>query len=586
MPFDAVCLRAVLYELSAQLVGSRVDKIYQPSRDEIVLSVRAASGNHKLLLTANPSHPRIQFTAVSRDNPATPPMFCMLLRKHLTGARVVSVTQPPMERVVDIELEALDELGVRAPRHLILEAMGRHSNLILTGADGRIIDCLRRVDAEMSEQRQVLPGLFYRLPPAQADKCNPLDVAQQELAALYAAAADTRKIFDYLLDHFAGLSPLICREMAFLLTGDVDGRLNETDETAFLRVFFALMQTIARNDFAPTLLERDGRPLDFTYCPILQYGLGTSMRRFDSFAALLDCFYAERENNERIAQRGAELIRAVTNLRARCARKLDAQRRELAQAEDRDTYRIRGDLITANLYAMQKGMRQLKCRNYYDPECAEIVIPLDPLLTPQQNAAMCYRRYTKAKTAERVLTEQIARAQADLDYLDSVLTCIHCSSEERDLNEIRQELEDNGYLKAKRSAKKQMKRPKSRPLEFMSTNGMRISVGRNNTQNDLLTCKMAGKTDVWLHTKDIHGAHVILWTQGAQADAQSLCEAAQLAAWFSQGKDDKNVAVDYAQVRHVKKPNGAKPGKVIYTNYSTLYATPERELVQRLGVKQ
>lgn len=585
MPLDAVCLRAVVQELEPSVVNARVDKIYQPARDEIILALRGREGAVKLLLTANPAHPRLQLTGVFRDNPATPPMFCMLLRKHLSGARIVSVTQPPMERVVDLELEALDELGVRAPRHLILEAMGRRANLILTGPDGRVVDCLRRVDAEMNQERQVLPGLFYHLPPTQ-EKRDPLTVERADFDALLEHAPEEQKLADFLLDHFAGLSPLICRELAYRLTGDVDGRRFETTDAEFANLFFRWMDFIRQGGLKPWLLLKDDKPKDFTYCPITQYGAAMTVRQEECFSAMLDGFYGERETAERIRQRGSDLIKAVTNLRNRAARKLENQRKELAEAEDRELLRLRGELITANLYAMQKGMRELVCQNYYDPDCAEVKIPLDPLLTPQQNAAGYYKRYNKAKTAEKMLTEQIAKGETDLDYLDSVLTCIHCAEEERDLIEIRQELEDNGYLRAKKAAKKGMKRAKSKPMEFRSTAGLRISVGRNNVQNDLLTTKMAGRSDIWFHTKEIHGSHVILWTEGEEPDLRSLTEAAQLAAWFSQGKEDKNVPVDYTPVRYVKKPAGAKPGKVIYTTYSTAYVTPERELEEKLRVRK
>ena len=584
MPLDAVCLSAVVRELTPVAVGARVDKIYQPARDEVVLALRGREGSAKLLLTANPAHPRLQLTRVFRDNPAAPPMFCMLLRKHLSGGRILSITQPPMERVVDIELETLDELGVRASRHLILEAMGRRANLVLTGPDGRIVDCLRRVDAEMSQERQVLPGMFYHLPPTQ-EKRDPLTLSEESFAALLAETPEERKIADFLLDHFAGLSPLICREIAFRLAGNVDARLFETTPEQLTAAFDRWMDTIRRGDFTPYVLLREDKPKDFTYCAVEQYGGSMSLRKENSFSELLDSFYAERENAERIRQRGSDLIKSVTNLRNRAARKLENQRRELAQAEDREALRIRGELITANLYAMQKGMKELTCQNYYDPAGGELTIALDPLLTPQQNAASYYKRYTKAKTAEKMLTEQIARGEADLDYLDSVLTCIRCSEEERDLVEIRQELEENGYLRAKKAQKRAIKRAKSKPMEFKSSTGMRISVGRNNVQNDQLTTKQAFKGDIWLHTKDIHGSHVILWTDGEQPDDRSLTEAAMLAAWFSQGKDDKNVAVDYTPVRYVKKPAGAKPGKVIYTTNSTIYVTPERELAEKLRVR-
>ena len=584
MPLDAVCLNAVIQELKPSVVGAKVDKIYQPTRDEIVLSMRGREGNAKLLLTANPAHPRIQLTQTFRDNPATPPMFCMLLRKHLSGGRILSITQPPMERVVDIELETLDELGDRASRHLILEAMGRRANLILSGPDGRIIDCLRRVDVEMNQERQVLPGMFYHLPPVQ-QKTNLLTMSQDDLLNLIKQAPEEHKIADFLLEHFAGLSPLVCREFAFALTNDTDGRLFQTEASALMERILFWKEMIQAGEFTPYVLLQDGRPKDFTYCPIRQYGDSMAIQKEPSFSVLLDHFYAEREKNERIHQRGANLIKSVTNLRNRAARKLENQKKELAQAEDREILRIRGELITANLYAMKKGMKELVCANYYDPDGGTVHIPLDSLLTPQQNAAAYFKRYAKAKTAEKVLTEQISKGKLDLDYLESVLTCIRCSEEERDLIEIRQELEDNGYLRPQKAVKKGMKRVKSKPMEFCSSTGMRISVGRNNVQNDQLTTKMAFKSDIWLHTQGIHGAHVILWTEGKEPDVTSLKEAAMLAAWFSQGKEGQNIPVDYTPVRYVKKPSGAKPGMVIYTTYSAAYVTPDGELAEKLRIR-
>lgn len=584
MPLDAVCLNAVIQELKPSVVGAKVDKIYQPTRDEIVLSMRGREGNAKLLLTANPAHPRIQLTQTFRDNPATPPMFCMLLRKHLSGGRILSITQPPMERVVDIELETLDELGDRASRHLILEAMGRRANLILSGPDGRIIDCLRRVDVEMNQERQVLPGMFYHLPPVQ-QKTNLLTMSQDDLLNLIKQAPEEHKIADFLLEHFAGLSPLVCREFAFALTNDTDGRLFQTEASALMERILFWKEMIQAGEFTPYVLLQDGRPKDFTYCPIRQYGDSMAIQKEPSFSVLLDYFYAEREKNERIHQRGANLIKSVTNLRNRAARKLENQKKELAQAEDREILRIRGELITANLYAMKKGMKELVCANYYDPDGGTVHIPLDSLLTPQQNAAAYFKRYAKAKTAEKVLTEQISKGKLDLDYLESVLTCIRCSEEERDLIEIRQELEDNGYLRPQKTVKKGMKRVKSKPMEFCSSTGMRISVGRNNVQNDQLTTKMAFKSDIWLHTQGIHGAHVILWTEGKEPDVTSLKEAAMLAAWFSQGKEGQNIPVDYTPVRYVKKPSGAKPGMVIYTTYSTAYVTSDGELAEKLRIR-
>ncbi len=576
MPFDAVCLRGVVEQLQREIVGGRVDKIYQPGRDEILLSLHGDRGTRRLLLSANPSGARLQLTAIPRENPATPPMFCMLLRKHLTGAKILSLTQPPMERSVTLELEARDELGARTRRKLVRESMGRYSNLILVDGEGRIMDCLRRVDAEMSPLRQVLPGLFYHEAPRQEGKINPLTADGEFLDTLLAATPGERKIAELLLDSFYGLSPLICREFAFQLTGDVDGRLWETDSASLKRHFASRMADIREGKLCPTVIFRNGKLSDFTYCPILQYGPESGGGEpCEDFCTLLDSFYAQRESAQRIRQRGGDLLKAVTARRDRAARKVENQRRELAQAENREELRIRGDLITANLYAMKKGMTRLTCVNYYDPEGGELTIPLDPLLTPQQNAALCYKKYNKAKTAQRVLTEQIALGEADRDYLDSVLTCIRCSTEDRDLTEIRLELENGGYLKPKRNGKKQMKQPRAQPLEFRTPAGLRMSVGRNNLQNDRLTLKTAGKTDLWLHTKALHGAHVILWTEGRQPDAESLMQAAQLAAWYSQGREESAVDVDCTQVRHVKKPAGAKPGGVIYTHYTTLRVSPK-----------
>lgn len=586
MPLDAICLTALVSELRDAVVGARIDKIHQPERDEILLALRSPTqGNVRLLLTANPAHPRLQLTRAGRENPAAPPMFCMLLRKHLSGGRILSLLQPPMERVVDLELEALDELGTRVIRHLVLEAMGRHSNLILTDQEGRIVDCLRRVDADMSARRQVLPGLFYRLPPAQ-DKRDPLSTGQEELAALLQQAPEEKKAADWLLDTFGGVSPLIARELAFRAAGDVDARLCQPGcVSGLMAAFDGLTTTVKEKNFAPYLLLKGDKPSDFSFQPILQYGPSAELRREESFSQLLDDFYAARETAERVRQRGQDLIRAVTNARDRTARKLQNQARELAATADRERWRQLGDLLTSSLHLLRRGMTTFRTVDYYDPEGAEVDIRLDPLLTPQQNAARYYRDYNKAKNAEHYLTEQIEKGRRELDYLESVLEAVSRAEGERDLQEIRQELTDTGYLKKSRSGKKPEKRQVSKPMEFRSTAGLRISVGRNNTQNDQLTLKTAFKSDLWLHTQKIHGSHVILWTEGREPDKQSVTEAAILAAYYSQAREGKNVPVDYTPVKYVKKPSGGRPGMVIYETYSTAYVTPDGELARRLRVK-
>ena len=587
MPLDALCLSGVVHELQNALSGAKIDKIYQPGRDEVVLALRAPAGNVKLLLSANPSHPRAHLTQISRENPDKPPMFCMLLRKHLSGARLLELVQPPMERVVDLRLEALDELGDRVERRLVLEAMGRHSNLILLDGEGRIMDCLRRVDSDMSARRQVLPGLFYRLPPAQ-EKLDPSSLDRAALESALAAAPEESQADKWLLDTFGGLSPLICRELAFRAGGATDARLHQMGEggrSRLLDELEGLLRSVQENSFTPVMLEKEGHPSDFTFQPISQYGPAVSCVPFPSFSPLLDRFYEQRENQERVRQRGQDLIRSVTNARDRAARKIGLQEQELAATRDRERLRQFGDIITSNLHAMEKGMSRLTAADFYDPECPQIHIPLDPLLTPQQNAAKYYKEYNKAKTAESILTLQLEKGRRDLDYLNSVLEANALAEGERDLQEIRQELTDTGYLRRPSKARDRGKRVASKPMEFRSSAGLRISVGKNNSQNDQLTTKLAYKSDIWLHTQKIHGSHVILWLEGGEADAQSLTEAAILAATFSQAGEGSRVPVDYTPVKYVKKPAGARPGMVVYTTYQTAVVDPDPELAKRLRVK-
>ena len=543
MALDAICLTAVLEELRKVLEGGRIDKVYQPSRDEIVLAIRGAGANVKLLLSASPNGPRLHLTKEVRENPAQPPMFCMLLRKHLTGARFLRLEQPELERIVLLRLESTDELGDKVRRTLVLEAMGRRANLILLDGEDRIIDCVRRVEGDVSTgQRGVMPGLLYRLP-----------------------------------DPRPGLPPLLERELDFRSNGVSRGE-NLAEKLERLK------EAMGPEGYVPYGLVREDKLVDFTFLPILQYGPDTGLRRYESFSKLLDDFYASRATAVKVGQRGADLQKAVSRVRDRVARRVAQQELEREATKDRERKRELGDILTSNLYALSKGMGTVRLTDYYDPEGREVDIPLDPLLTPQQNAAKYYKEYNKAKTAEVVLGEQIEKGKRELEYLDSVLEAIVLAEGERDLAEIRQELTDTGYLRRGAKAAKRMK-VAAKPMEFRSTAGLRISVGKNNTQNDLLTAKQAGKGDLWLHTQKIHGSHVILWTEGRTPDAGSIEEAAKLAAWFSQARDGKKVPVDYTPVKYVKKPAGAKPGMVVYTTYQTAYVDPDGELAKRLRVK-
>lgn len=572
MPLDAIFLSALTEELNQTLPGSRIDKVQQPERDSVLLQVRSQSeGNRKLLLSASSNHPRIHYTEAKYENPAQPPMFCMLLRKHLAGGRVVSLRQLPLERAVELCVESADELGELSEKRLILELMGRNSNLILTGPDGRIIDCLRRVDFEMSEKRQVLPGLYYREPPAQGK----LDFRTETVDSLYEAlgAADRPQTLDrWLMDRYAGISPLIARELAFLCTGRTDPELPETDRAALAAALSRELRGLTAG-FSPTRLLLNGERKDFSFRPIRQYEGYMTQDGFPSFSALLDDFYTGRALAERMRTRTQTLHKTLTNQLARVRRKLANQEQELEATHDRERLRRLGDIITANLYQIQRGQARLTAVDFYDPDMKQIEIPLNVTLSPQQNAAKYYKDYNKAKHAEKFLTEQIALGRTEEEYLSSVLDALSRAETERDISDIRAELTEGGYLR-QTDRKKQMKVPPSKPMEFRSSDGFQILVGRNNRQNDLLTGKLAYKTDLWLHVQKAHGSHVIIACAGAQVPDRTVTEAAELAAWFSQARQGHNVPVDLCPVRQVKKPAGAKPGMVVYENYRTVYVTP------------
>ena len=575
MPLDAVCLQAVVAELAPQITGSRIEKIQQPARDQVVLLLR---GNRRLLLSAGGGQPRLHLTELPRDNPAQPPMFCMLLRKYLSGGIIESIQQAPLERVVTLTVSAADELGERSQFSLILEAVARRANLILADKDGHIIDCLRRIDFEMNPDRQVLPGLFYHL-PTPPDKVSPFTVTEEEFAALAAAAGEGAPADQWLVRTVNGLSPLVARELTFRACGSTDAPV--TGHTAALwSAFAAWRDTVNEKHFTPAMLKRSGVPMDFTYLHVGQYGGAAEEETYTSFSRLLDDFYEKREQAERVRQKGQDLVKTASNGAARLRRKIAAQEQELAESKNRDKWRVYGELITANLYRMERGMSRLTAQNYYDPDCADVDIPLDVRLSPQENAAKYFKKYTKAKTAEKYITAQLEKARVELTYLESVLQELTLAESEQDFNDIRAELTDGGYLRAK--GRKQPQRP-SKPREFRSTAGLRILVGRNNRQNDRLTAKDAEKWDIWLHTQRIHGSHVILCTGGAQPDEQSIAEAASLAAYFSQAQDGTKVPVDFTQVKYVKKPAGSPPGFVNYTNYKTILADPSEELVKRLA---
>ena len=571
MPLDAICLSALTAELREKLEGAKIDKVQQPERDMLILSLRGRSGNFRLLLAAGAGNARVHITGESMENPAEPPMFCMLLRKHLVGARIASLEQPDHERMLALELDTRDEMGDLSRKKLVVEMIGRSANVILVGADGRIIDCMRRMDFAGDAERRLLPGMIYRLPPKQ----NKTDFFSSDSGirrALIAGADREMPVDKWLLDSFSGLSPLICREMAFRCGGSFDTLPEQLD---------ALHDTVIAGDFTPYMLLDGDKPRDFSFMPIRQYGDSMKGESFDSFSALLDAFYARRDRAERQRRRSHELSRSIKTLRDRLVRKLAGQTEELQRTTGRDEIRKNAELITANMYRLKKGDRELLCEDYYQPECPEVKIPLDPLKTPQQNAAAMYKEYNKLKAAEEHLTVLIDQGEKQLDYLNSVLEELSRAETEKDISDIRRELMETGYMKKAKGAKPERIKAQA-PLRFVSDDGLEILIGRSNTQNDELTTKLARRTDYWLHTQKVHGSHVIVRCDGLEPPETTLEQAASLAVYYSQGRDSGKVPVDYTMVRFVRKPSGAMPGKVIYTDYKTLLAESDENLAHRL----
>ena len=529
MPLDAIFITELAGELRDALSGSRIDRVHQPERDTVVLALRGTSGGVRLLVCFGSGSARVCLTQAEYENPAQPPMFCMLLRKHLLGARVMDVTQPEGERMVLIRLAGFDELGQGVEKTLAVELLGRNANLILVDGGGHIIDAARRVDSEMSPLRQLLPGLIYRLPPKPAP------------------------------GKFSGLSPLIRREMEWRGLPPEPASLAGLERT-------------------PTMLVEGGRPVDFTFMPILQYGPATESVTYPGWSALLEAFYAEKDRAEHLKSRARSLSRLVRNAKNRTERKLALRLQELAATADRETDKRRGDLITANIWRMRPGMDSVTLEDFYEPDSPLTDVPLDPRKSPARNAAAYYKQYNKKKTAREHLTGLIEENRTEAAYLASVGTELDRAQTQADLDAIRQELVRAGYIREQKSKGKRRGEKPAQPMRFVTSAGLEVLVGRNNLQNDELTFRTARRTDLWLHAQKLHGAHVILRCDGAQPDERSVYEAACLAAFWSEGGQAGRVAVDITQVRNVKKPKGARPGMVIYADQRTIQAEPKKEI--------
>jgi len=571
MAFDAFFLSAVLEEVRDQALGARVEKIHQPSRDTLILLLKCPQGRRKLIFVANPTAPRLHLSDASPENPPEPPMFCMLLRKHLSGARLNSVSQPPMERMAEFVFDCTDEMGDQVQKKLIAELMGRTCNLYLLGPDGRILDCLRRVGLDETAKRPALPGMYYQYPEA-ITKADPRDF-DNYVNLLSQPGPDL--IAERLMETFGGLSPLVCREAALFAAGSVDARMDSVAPQALARdleVFFRehLLHS------APYLhTASDGTPRQYAFCPIRQYGQCSQM---DSFGALLDSFYTLRDRKDAMRQKSQAVRKTITNLCQRLQRKLAIQEKELLATYDRERLRQLGDILTANIHRIVKGQTSVEVEDFYDENMAKIHVPISPILSPQQNAAKFYKDYSRMKNAEKELTRQIELGTQELSYLQSVLEELNRADTDAALEEIRSELQSGGYIKGD-TGKRRMKTGKLPPMRFESTDGYPIYVGRNNRQNDELTFRLARKDDLWLHAQKVHGSHVIIACAGVTPPDDTITQAAQLAAYYSEAVGGQNLPVDVTPVKQVKKPANGKPGMVIYHTYRTVIVNPYKDIV-------
>ncbi len=591
MALDGIFLKLLLKEIEQYALDARIEKVYQPGKDEIVLALRGRGFAGKLLISANSSMPRLHFTSYAPENPSSPPMLCMLLRKHLTGARLIGIRQPGLERAAFLDFDCINEFGDKVRYTLAVEIMARHSNIILIDENGIITDAVKRVDAQMSRQRQILPGEQYTLPPAQP-KVDFTELASRGIDKVIEQIklGKNEELSKKLLSLLQGCSPIVCREIAYFAGRGNEITSNEitNDQLDRLKFYLNRICNIANLQdteklSAPRMVIRadTGKPMDFTYLNISQYGIAATVKEYDSYCELLDEFYYQRDRQERIKRKAQDLLKVLSNASERISRKINAQTTELKQCENREQLKIYGDLITANLYKLEKGMLSCEVENYYEEDNPLIKIKLDPAKTPTQNAQKYYKDYRKAQTAEKILYEQIEKGKQELIYIDSVFDALSRADTDRELNEIRQELALQGYVKMHNKGRQKPPAP-LKPYEFISDDGFIIKSGRNNMQNDKLTLKDSHSGDIWFHTKNIPGSHTVIIARGAKVPDKTLEQAAVIAAYYSRASDSVQVPVDYTLIKNVRKPQGAKPGMVIYTDYKTAYVNPDKQLVERL----
>ena len=567
MAFDACMMRCVLWEFSNEFPEAKIEKVLQPQNDEVAFVVHYGKSSRRLVFNVGPNAPRLQLSDITKENPPQAPMFCMLLRKHLLGAKIVGVSQPGFDRIADFTIQAYDEMGYQTTKHVICEIMGKYANLILLDSEYKIISALKVIDFASSSVRQVLPGLKYQIPDM-TPKIIPMNATRADFDSALSSFDSAKTAEKFITGTYSGIATQIAREIVYRTAGQLDVPIAEIDTEALYRTIAEWQSRLINHAYRPTMAtDKNGKPTDYSYMEIGYLGEAVSYREFDSFSGMMDAYFAERDRLERIHQRAHDIITLINNAEARTHRKLAIQREALLSAEHAEEHKRRGELITANLYRLERGATSFETIDYYDESAPTVTIELDGRLSPSANAQRCFKLYNKAKTAKLVLTEQIALWESELDYLATVRAFLERSECEDDLAEIRDELYNSGYA-SRMKGYKSPRKIKSSPYTFKTSGGFTLMVGKNNIQNDKLTFKTASKDDLWFHTKDIPGSHVILITEGEEPGDIDYTEACQVAAYYSQAKGD-NVAVDYTRVRNIKKPQGAKPGFVIYkTNYT------------------
>ena len=583
MAFDACMMRAVLSEISREFPEGKIEKILQPRNDEINIIIHYGRSSRRLVFNVGPNAPRLQLSDRQKENPLKAPMFCMLLRKHFTGARIVSVAQPGFDRIAEFRVACYDDMGYPTEKKIICEIMGKYANLIVLDSEDKIISALKVIDFAASSVRQVLPGLKYQI-PKQAEKLSPLEIDEKTFRQRLADFPAERTGEKFITSTYSGIATQIARELVYRASGHTDLPVCNIDPDAFWRTIEAWQRLLIEESYTPTVaFDSSGKPVDYSYMDIGYLGDSVTVRHYDSLSEMMDVYFAERDRLEHIHQRAHDITTLLNNAEARTEKKLGIQRQALKDADRGEEYKRNADLITANLYQLKRGMESFRTVDYYDESCPEVEIKLDTRLSPSQNAQRFYKLYNKCKTAKVVLAEQITLWESELKYLESVRQFLATAECEADVMEIRDELYRSGYasrMKGYNPPKKQT----SQPHKLVTSGGYQLLVGRNNLQNDRLTFKVAEKDDLWFHTKDIPGSHVIMLCDGEEPSERDYTEAASIAARYSKATGDL-VAVDYTRAKNIKKPGGAKPGFVIYkTNYTAFVRPATDEDIE--GMKQ